>query len=235
MSTLQAESERALFKLFAETAELSIAPDSIESRNPPEPDIRCTLAETGPQYFELVEIIDSDLAKAVGIQLKFQNRLAGDALARQITGLSDALVFVSFCRSSTNAQKQHACDVLLNVLRELPSAFRGNIDPAAHVGLAGVVRRLRLTRGDFVGPAFQIDGATFISDPIIERIQEKFARKYSADAPIDLLAYYQMHPTHRAEYELPGVDDYVRANLAGSPFSQVWVFDAENRTLLYRS
>lgn len=77
MSTPQAESERALFKLFAETVELSIASDSIESRNPPEPDIRCTLAEAGPQCFELVEIIDSDLAKAVGILLKFQNRLVG--------------------------------------------------------------------------------------------------------------------------------------------------------------
>ena len=75
----------------------------------------------------------------------------------------------------------------------------------------------------------------FISDPIIARIQEKFAKKYTTDAPIDLLAYYQMHPTYRAEYELPGVREYVLANLAGSHFSRVWVFDAENRSVLYRS
>ena len=56
-----------------------------------------------------------------------------------------------------------------------------------------------------------------------------------ADAPIDLLAYYQMHPTARAEYELLGLDDYVRVNLASSSFSRVWVFDADNRKLLYRS
>jgi hypothetical protein len=235
MPTQQAESERALFKLFAETVELSIAPGSIESRNPPEPDIRCTLGDAAPRCFELVEIIDSDLAKAVGIQLKFQNRLADAALARQINGLSDALVFVSFSRSSTNTQKQQACDVLPNVLEQLPDGLLGNIDPAVHASLAGVVRKLRLTRGDFVGPVFQVDGATFISDPIIERIQEKFAKRYTTDAPIDLLAYHQMHPTHRAEYELPGVGDYVCANLASSPFSRVWVFDADNRRLLYRS
>jgi hypothetical protein len=234
MSTLQAESERALFKLFADAVELPITPCSIESRNPPEPDIRCTLGDARPQCFELVEIIDSDLAKAVGIQLKFQDRLATDALARQIKGLSDALVFVSFSRSSTNAQKQQASDVLLNLLQQLPNGFRGDIDPAVDARL-GVVRRLRLTRGDFVGPVFQIDGATFITDPIVERIQEKFAKKYTTDAPIDLLVYYQMHPTVRAENELPGLGDYVRANLESSPFSRVWVFDADNRRLLYRS
>ena len=207
MSTPQAESERALFELFANAVELPIAPGSVESRNPPEPDIRCTLRDVGPQCFELVEIIDSDLAKAVGIQLKFQDRLAEAALARQIKSLSDALVFVSFSKSSTNAQKQQASDILLNVLQQLPSAFQGNIDPAVDAGLGGVVRRIRLTRGNFVGPVFQIDGATSISDPIVERIQEKFAKDYTTDAPIDLLAYYQMHPTARAEYELPGLEE----------------------------
>ena len=235
MSTQQAESERALFRHFADAIDLPIEPGSIESRTPPEPDTRCMLGDAGPRCFELVEIIDSDLAKAVGIQLKFQDRLAADALARQIKGLSDALVFVGFSKSSTNAQKQQVCDVLLNVLGQLPEGFRGNVDPAVHAGLAGVVRKLRINRGDFAGPAFQVDGATFISDPIIERIQEKFAKKYTTDAPIDLLAYYQMHPTYRAEYELPGVGEYVQANLAGSPFSRVWVFDADNRKLLYRS
>jgi hypothetical protein len=235
MSTRQAESERVVFERFAQAVDLPIMPGSIESRKPPEPDIRCTLSDARPQCFELVEIIDSDLAKAVGIQLKFQNRLENDVLARQIKGLSDALVFVRFSGASTNTQKLQACDVLLNVLEQLPEGRYGNIDPAGHAGLAGAVRTLRLTRGDFVGPVFQVDGGTFISDPVIGRIQEKFAKKYTTDAPIDLLAYYEMHPTHRAEYELPGVDDYVRTNLAGSPFSRIWVFDADNMKLLYRS
>ena len=116
----QAETERALFRLFADAIDLPIEPGSIESREPPQPDIRCTLGEAGPACFELVEIIDSDLAKAVGIQLKFQSRLEADALAYQIKGLADALVFVGFYASSTNTQKQQACDALLNVIGQPP-------------------------------------------------------------------------------------------------------------------
>jgi hypothetical protein len=231
----QVESERAVFDLFAEAAGLPIEPGSVEPRKPPEPDIRCTLVDAGPRCFELVEIIDSDLAKAVGVQLKFQERLLNDARVRQLEALSNALVFVDFSRSSTNAQKHQACSALLGILENLPPGVRGDIDPGEYSGLAGLVRKLRITRGDFAGPAFQVDGVTSISDPIVERIREKFAKSYTADAPIDLLAYYLLHPTSRVEYELPGVAEYVQANLGVSPFSIVWVFDADNRKLLYRS
>ena len=235
MSTQQVESELALFTLFADTVRLPVVPGSIESRTPPEPDIRCVLTDSGPQCFELVEVIDSDLAKAVGIQLKFQSHLEAGATARQLKGLSNALVFVDFSTPSTNNQKQQACDSLLDILGQLPDGVHGNIDPTGYPGLAGLVRKLRTTRGDFVGPAFQVGGAVFLSDPISDRLQEQFGKTYTTDAAVDLLAYYHMHPTYRAEYELPGVSDYVRDNLADSPFSRVWVFDAENRKVLYRS
>ena len=68
---------------------------------------------------------------------------------------------------STNTQKQQACGVLPSFLEQFPVEFMGNIDPAVHASVVGVVRRLRLTRSDFIGPVFQPDGATFISDPII--------------------------------------------------------------------
>ena len=63
-------------------------------------------------------------------------------------------------------QKQQACDSLVEVLGQLPTGFHGNIDPAGYAGLAGLVRKLRITRGDFVGPAFQVGGGVFLSDPI---------------------------------------------------------------------
>jgi hypothetical protein len=43
------------------------------------------------------------------------------------------------------------------------------------------------------------------------------------------------HPTQRAEYQLPGIEKVVRNNLQSSQFSRMWVFDAENRTVLYSS
>lgn len=235
MSAEQEDSERAVFALFAEAAGLPLVPSTIESRKPPQPDIHCVFASGGRGRFELVEVIDTDLAQAVGIQIKFQTSLAAGAASRQIKSLSDALVFVEFVTPSTNHQRQQACESLLNILEQLPADFRGNVNPAGPTGLADGVRKVRITRGDFVGPVFQVGGAAFLSDPISDRLQEKFGKTYESDTPIQLLAYYHMHPTYRAEYELPGVNDYVQANLAASPFERVWVFDVENRQVLYRS
>ena len=94
---------------------------------------------------------------------------------------------------------------------------------------------MRITRGDFVGPLFQVDGATFISDPVIERISGKFKKKYEISGRLELLAFYELHPTQRAEYQLPDVEESVRSNLHSSQFSRVWIFDAENRAVLYCS
>ena len=218
--------ELTVFRLFAESIHLPITPDSIESRPDPEPDIRCLLGESGPACFELVEIIDFDLARIMGNQKKFQARLAAEAKERQLKGFSDAIVTASLSTSRDITQNQQLSGVpeLLNVIEQLPDGFTGRI----HAGLKGF--DLRVTRGAFSeGPVFQVDGGIFVSHPIVERLKEKFAKNYTTDASIELLAYFQAHPTYIAEYKLPEVDEYVRPNLAGSPFSRVWVFDAANR------
>jgi hypothetical protein len=198
MSTQQAE-ERTVFRLFANSINLPITPDSIESREPPEPDIRCTLRESGVACFELVEIIDFDLARASGNQQKFQNRLAVERKARQLNGLSDAIVTASLstCRIITQKQQVSGARALLNVIEQLPDGFKGYIDPQSHTGLKGFVGDLRVTRGGFCGgPVFQINGGLTVSDPIVQRMKEKFAKSYTTDAPIELLAYYNAHPTY---------------------------------------
>ena len=59
----KAERERRVFQKFITTSKLSIVPESVESRPPPEPDILCLDAQEGHIAFELVEICDESLAR----------------------------------------------------------------------------------------------------------------------------------------------------------------------------
>lgn len=61
----KAAHEREVFTRFAAVARLPLVPGSVESRPPPEPDISCELAGSGRVAFELVDLVDEDLARAV--------------------------------------------------------------------------------------------------------------------------------------------------------------------------
>ena len=235
MASQQDEDELRVVRSFIECAGLDVAPGSIEKLQPPEPDIQCLLGGKGPTCFELVEIIDSQLARAFGNSLKFQQRLSDAAANGQLPALTDALLFVSFVHTSTAAQRGGAIPTLMTTLQALPAGFHGDVSLDTDGALRGVVRKMRVTRGEFVGPIFQVDGATFISDPVIEQIDGKLKKRYATSSRLELLAFYELHPTQRAEYQLPAVGEFVRNNLNSSKFSRVWVFDAENGAVLYCS
>jgi hypothetical protein len=57
--------EIAVFLRFIQAAHLPIASSSVEKRNPLEPDLRCVYSVDGPVAFELVELCDPNLAKAM--------------------------------------------------------------------------------------------------------------------------------------------------------------------------
>ena len=57
--------EKRVAKLFAKVCPLKIKIDSIENRDPPEPDILCERENGQKVALELVEVIDEGLAKSV--------------------------------------------------------------------------------------------------------------------------------------------------------------------------
>jgi len=61
----QSQNELKVFKKFAEVYPYSINCDSIEKRNPPEPDILCKSLDGRVIAFEVVECIDSFLASSI--------------------------------------------------------------------------------------------------------------------------------------------------------------------------
>jgi hypothetical protein len=57
-AAIQSKTELNVFRAFAKLQRLPIEMESIEKREPPEPDIRCNLKDNGPITFEMVEILD---------------------------------------------------------------------------------------------------------------------------------------------------------------------------------
>jgi hypothetical protein len=67
--------EVEIFKRFASVCALDILPESIEKRQPPEPDIRCRPRPGEVLAFELVEMIDQDLARKIANQWELGREL----------------------------------------------------------------------------------------------------------------------------------------------------------------
>ncbi len=59
----QAKHELSIFSRFAAAVKLAVVPNSIQKRQPPEPDILCSIDGRGDGSFELGEIIDQSMAR----------------------------------------------------------------------------------------------------------------------------------------------------------------------------
>jgi hypothetical protein len=232
MPDKQGSDELRIFRLFAAAAELEITEGSIEKREPPEPDILCELQGQGTTAFELVETIDPALAQTVAAQIKLQQVLRERA-ASALSDLGDALVFVQYVQSTLVQERLRTVVNLIEYLRSLPSGFNGDHLVPRDAPLGSVVRAVRVTRGSFVGPIFQVEGGAWLSDPLVECIGRKFANRYPVDHRLELLAFYELQFTPMVAMKIPEVGAYVESRLLESQFERVWVFDAENRSVLF--
>jgi hypothetical protein len=234
----QAQSELRVFNAFASAAGLQVRAGTVRTTLPPEPDIVCELVDSGPVAFELVEILDADLARLVNDQVRLQDALrdAATGYDRLVNRFSDALIYVRFVRGTPVRQRERAIPRFLEFLGTLPENCKGDVNIPHTLELQQTVRSIRVSRGDFgPGPHFQVEAGSFIADPVLQRIAGKFAKRYQTDRPVELLAFYELHPSRPQEMWIPDVGSYISANLRSSPFSRVWIFDVDERRVLFRS
>jgi len=216
-----------IFKRFITVCPLEIVPESIEKRQPPEPDIRCKTRQSEALAFELVEIIDQDLARKISNQwsLGRELRAAYEALpeadAHEIRArLGNAAVMVELVENVSIRARRAAIGTILEALKKVPPAFEGAMDLRA-----GILERVYVVRGSFVGPSFDIDAGGSVGDPTVARIQGKFEKAYKIDVPLELLAHFELHPMFPDDVWLPKVRDLASRALATSPFRRIWIFD----------
>jgi hypothetical protein len=223
-----------------ESAGLAVLPGTTQKREPPEPDILCQIVGAGKVAFELVEILDEDFAGLVSEQIRLQNALHRAARAtpnsETLAPFANALVYVRFRRNVGARRREGAIPALFAFLDGLSSGFVGDVMLPEDLELSGIVKSLRVSRGDYPrGPHFQVEAAQFISNPVVKRLMAKFAKRYSTGHPLELLAFYELHPAGPPELWMSAVRDYVNENIERSQFSRVWIFDAETNLVLFPS
>ena len=226
----QARDELRLFREFLTASQLPALPDTVESRLPPEPDVACRCADGSELRFELVEIVDEHFARMVSDQIRLQTHLEEVSLTRPAlqARLGSALVFIGYRAEVPLRERERHARSLMELLEALPDGFVGAVDLPASLDWTGSVRFVRISRGTFAGPTFQVEAATFLGNPIVDRLDRKCQKTCSGSAPIELLAFFELQPTAVALWH----DQVARSSQRTSP---TLPFAASGSTMRTRS
>lgn len=236
-SDRHAERELRIFSEFAKVSPRRFDLTTLEKRQPRHPDvvIKCDGSSVA---FELVELIDRDFARRIGVMIGTRR-----LLRTKLSELPDnhrcafeakyhnALLNFSFTDLPFH-KRRGIIDTLLERLMELDETYEGRAFRDSEE-FSGILNFVSIVRGEFVGPVLDVEASGFLGDPTLERLQDKFSRLYEADCPMELLAYIESHPMLPDESWLPAVDDFVGERLAESPFERVTIYDIHNATIRF--
>lgn len=233
----QTAEELSVFQCFAKHYAVGVT--EIEKRDPPEPDIRCKRSDGVVVAFELVELIDQEYARALSAMftLKTEFEKSFKSLSRKPRqllnhSLKNAAVFVEYAETATLQQKRSVIPAVFKSLEFLNPSDEGNLLADGPSSLKPVLKKLRVLRGNFNGPSWNIDTAGLLDDLPINRISDKFSKRYSSDAKkIDLLAFFQSQPSPLLDF-IPVIETAVRSGIGSSQFSAVWIYSATSDKVL---
>lgn len=247
MASEQEEGERAIFAAFAAVCPLPIDLATVESRHPPEPDVRCRVGDQGIVAFELGEVISRALEQQTSerVAVRRQFRVAYEALsaedrARVETWLGGAPeVFVGFPGGVTPGKWRRAVKPIIDALVEesrrtdVPERLREGELPLWQIpALQNVVTEVRVRASSDEKVFFGVLEVAEVVDPTRHLLQRKFSKRYATAAPIELLAYYVGAPPPDDPRWPLIVSDVIRDGLQASPFRRVWLFDGFRRRII---
>jgi hypothetical protein len=238
MKDKQAKAELRIFKGFVSVSGLPIVDQSIEKRDPPEPDIKCHLVGTGTITFELTELIDRSFANMVGKQYetkaeldKYYAEMPQDLKTRFTDLYSDAIIFVHFNNELSLRQRKKIFPRIFQHLLGLDKGFEG--DTLKRDSKYGDdLKWISISRG-VSGPLFDDVLTTSIGDPTVQALKAKFVKNYSTDYLLHLLAYIDLNPMFRDDIWLPKIKNFVKNNISASPFDKVWIYDFHKKEIKY--
>ena len=235
----QSKYELRIFKRFASLCNLPIVGDSIEKRDPPEPDIKCDVKGIGEITFELTELIDRGFANMVGKQIdtkteldKYYNRLNVSEKEDFFTKYSDAIIFIHFENRLSLRKRKALFPSIFKHLFGLNNGFNGNT-LRNNQGFKRKLKWITVSRG-VKGPIFDDIPVSTIGDPSVKTIKAKFLKQYSTNHPLHLLAFIDLNPMFPDHIWLSNMMEYIASNIQQSQFEKVWIFDFQKKEIKYR-
>lgn len=235
----QAETERAVFLEFAPVSGLQIDIDSVESREPPEPDIVCQIAEDGIVGFELTELIDREFMARIGLMAKTRQKLreawqSGLTSAEAIEfkrKFGNALLHFVYRPETNHSKRQSVTLPVLRALLSLPDDLEGVVLRDSPE-FSSVLDEVRINRGGFEGPILDVDSSGWLGDPTAPAILKKLSKSYECDYPLELLAYIDIDLLPPEDAWLAAANEAAEG-LATSRFRRIWVFDRREAAVRY--
>ena len=232
--------EPQIFGTFAQFSPLPIDETSIAKRHPPEPDILCEVLGAGPLSFEMVELIDEDLARRahgqIGIKKLFEQsyqELPSSRLTVWRRKFSNVLFHVKFRDDISWYGSREAVPTVMHWLETLDRHANGNVHPPSDSTAGDIVAWVNIGRGDFTSPCFDVDAVGSFADPTLDAVATKFAKSYETKHSIELLAYYELQPALPEEMWIDELRSFVQKHLGDSPFRRVWLFDVGCRKVRF--
>jgi hypothetical protein len=236
----QDKNEIRIFKHFAELCPYSINPASIIKQNPPALDILCQLSDGSYIAFELVESIDGSIAKStygpMKIKSYFDDHLKSLPRYKKKKFKSkykNAMINVAFNENHYYLSQRTTIKKIFSNLLNMTVSYESDLKLNFDKNLNNKIHYISISRGDFVGPIFNIGSVTSFADPCKERIKNKFKKKYEIDSNIDLLVYYEIQPMLPEKNWLPPVEEFIKTSIDKSLFQRVWIYSVTEKKIIY--
>ena len=232
MKNKSTKKEIYIFKKFAKLCSYSIDLMSIIKKEPPEPDILCSLSDGSIIAFELTEIIDEDLARSFNDSIRLKEAF-NDKLEQLEENFNNALIYIAFNEGILFRRKKNSIQKIINYLLTLDKTAEGEFRPK---DLIDIAKFITISRG-IIGPIIDVESVAWIDDPCKERVKRKFEKKYETESNnIELLAYYELQPKEPdniLEYKLNSLKEFVKNNIKSSEFQRVWVYSVRKNKIVF--
>jgi hypothetical protein len=233
------KNELAVFGLFAPVCGLPIDFDSIEKRQPKEPDILCNVSGEGPVAFEMVRMVDQNRiakpeadAKKLVEQLEHTHRnLPDETRAEFDRRFGNSSVEVRLRPSISLRRREKIAAGIIDCMMKLDPGFEGTL-PVTERNLEVASVKVRRRRGTS-RTLFIIPIGSFYSPVPLGGIKEKFNKKYKTSAPMELLAYYDEQQSAPLEEQLRELSGYIKRSLSNSRFRRAWVFNVSDQRVCF--
>lgn len=235
----QEELEQKIFRKFVRHYPAKLKISSMRSTNPPKPDIEIDCQNGKTIAFEISEIVDQGMSRRLQSRLnianlcrKYYKDLPSSEKRDFTSKYGNSLIYIVFQNNTLTSKRQKSIPYVFNYLLSLCSIEKENVPKEQN--LKKIVRKIRISNGDFIGPCFDTDSVGFLACPLLNRIQDKFDKAYKTQYPCELLLYYDLQPEIVSKFKLDDTCEYAQKNIHKSVFKRLWIYSLHNDKILAR-
>ncbi len=145
---------------------------------------------------------------------------------------NNALLHFVYVKNVTQRKIAKFTREILRELIKLPDNFEGTA-LSNPIKFPHILKEVRISRGIFQGPIFDVDSVGWLGDPTAPAIRKKLMNVYSCNYPIELLAHIDIDVLPPDEVWMAAADNAADL-LTTSQFRRIWVFDRSKKTIRYK-